>query len=120
MGARCGLWELPGGVGDQSRRPRGRTRLRTRQGLHGIVRGRRSRTLYGETFEPLLDRKVGEMREAFVRSADGATAGDAAAFALTALSGVVIGFMFMAIVLPLVPVGLVATWLRRRQQPHAA
>ncbi len=84
------------------------------------VRGRRSRTLYGETFEPLLDRKVGEMREAFVHPADGATARDAAAFALTALSGVVIGLMFMAFVLPLVPIGLVATWLRRRQQPHAA
>ena len=85
-----------------------------------FVRGRRSRTLYGEAFEPLLDRKVGEMREAFIRPASAATARDAAAFAVTALSGVVIGLMFMAVVLPLVPIGLVATWLRRRQTPHAA
>ena len=91
-----------------------------RKVFEAYVRGRRSRTLYGESFEPLLDRQVGEMRAAFLRPAEGATARDAAAFAFTALSGIVIGLMFMAVVLPLVPIGLVATWLRRRQTPHAA
>jgi hypothetical protein len=88
--------------------------------FRAYVRGRRSRTLYGEAFEPLLDRKVGEMRETFVRPASSATARDAAAFALTALSGIVIGLVFMAVVLPLMPIGLVATWLRRREAPRTA
>ena len=85
------------------------------------VRGRRSRSLYGEPFEPLLDQKVGEMRRRFVRAnGAGATVRDAAAFALTAATGIVVGLMFAVLVLPLVPIGLVATWLRRRQALRTA
>jgi hypothetical protein len=84
------------------------------------VRGRRSRSLYGETFEPLLDAKVGEMRARFVSQGGRATARDVVGFALTALAGVVIGLAFAAVMLPLVPMGLVATWLRRRQALRTA
>lgn len=87
-----------------------------------FVRGRRSRSLYGETFEPLLDKTVGEMRARFVAepSECKATARDVLAFALTAVVGVVVGLAFVSIMLPLVPVGLVAGWLRRREQLRTA
>lgn len=87
-----------------------------------FVRGRRSRALYGEVFEPLLDKTVGEMRETYIRESEGTTARDVAAFALFAVLGTVIGLTELAIFLPVVPVGLVATWLRRRrasQTTHA-
>jgi hypothetical protein len=84
------------------------------------VRGRRSRSLYGETFEPLLEAKVGEMRTRFVGAEGPATFRDAVAFAGTALAGIAIGLTFAAFVLPLVPIGLLATWLRRRQALRTA
>jgi len=75
-----------------------------------FMRGRRSRTLYGETFEPLLDCKVGELRERFVDdSAAAATArsrADVLRFVATALLGAVIGLTFAAAMLPFVPFGL--------------
>jgi hypothetical protein len=72
-----------------------------------FMRGRRSRTLYGETFEPLLDCKVGELRERFVDdSAVAATAVDVVRFVGTALLGSVIGLTFAAAMLPFVPIGL--------------
>ncbi len=88
--------------------------------IAAYVRGRRSRSLYGETFEPLLDQKVGEMRERFIGAGSRATGRDAVAFTFTALVGIVVGLAFAGIVLPLVPVGLVAGWLRRRQTLHTA
>ena len=84
------------------------------------VRGRRSRTLYGETFEPLLDENVGDMRARFIGKESRATARDAAAFAHSAMTGIVVGLAFAAVALPLVPVGLVATWMRRRQALRTA
>lgn len=81
-----------------------------------FVRGRRSRSLYGETFEPLLDETVGEMRARFVAASDApATAAEAARFAVAAVTAIVVGVAFAAVMLPLVPVGLVTTWLGRRR-----
>ncbi len=72
-----------------------------------FMRGRRSRTLYGETFEPLLDCKVGELRERFVDdSARATTAVDVVRFVATALLGAVVGLAFAAAMLPFVPIGL--------------
>jgi len=85
-----------------------------------FVRGRRSRSLYGEPFEPLLEQTVGDMRARFISAQDRATARDVVAFALTAVVGIVVGLAFAALVLPLVPIGLVATWLRRRQALRTA
>ncbi len=87
--------------------------------LAAFVRGRRSRALYGEVFEPLLDKTVGEMRETYIRENEGTTARDVAAFALFAMLGTVIGLAELALFLPVVPVGLVATWLRRRRASQA-
>jgi hypothetical protein len=85
-----------------------------RRTFAAFVRGRRSRSLYGEAFEPLLDKTVGEMRAKYVGPADRATAMDVAAFALATLVGVVVGITEAAVFVPLVPFGLLATWLRRR------
>jgi len=82
-----------------------------------FVRGRRSRTLYGEPFEPLLEKTVGDMRVGYLdepRAAPGATAGDVALFALASLAGLAVGLTLFMLALPLVPVGLVTSWLRRR------
>jgi hypothetical protein len=87
-----------------------------RRTFSAFVRGRRSRTLYGEPFEPLLDETVGDVRARFIGPSERATATDAVMFACAAVIGLVVGLAFMAVALPLVPVGLVATWIRRRQQ----
>ena len=88
--------------------------------LAAFVRGRRSRTLYGETFDPLLDATVADLRARFIGASDHATARDAASFVGTALLAVFVGLAFAAVMLPLVPVGLVASWLRRRQATPSA
>ena len=87
-----------------------------RRMLAAFVRGRRSRTLYREEFEPLLDQRVGDMRARFVGASEGAAnSGDVARFVVTALLAGIVGLGFASIMLPLVPVGLVASWLRRRE-----
>ena len=91
--------------------------LFTRPGrvLAAFARGRRSRTFYGERFDPLLDETVGALRARCV--ADGSpspSAADALWFALACLAGLVVGLTLLALVVPLVPVGLVLSWLRRR------
>jgi hypothetical protein len=83
-----------------------------------FVHGRRSRTLYAEAFEPLLDETVGALRARHVGVAGddaGATIGDALLFACAAAAGLVVGLTLMVLVLPLVPVGLAMSWVRRRQ-----
>jgi hypothetical protein len=86
-----------------------------RRVFDAYVRGRRSRSLYAEPFEPLLDAKVGELRARFIGTSESASAADVARFALAAATGFFVGLVFMSAMLPLVPVGLLATWLRRRQ-----
>ena len=86
--------------------------------LAAFVRGRRSQSLYGETFDPLLDRTVADVRGGFICADDGgANASDVVAFVATALLAILVGLAFSAVMLPFVPVGLVMSWLRRR---HAA
>ena len=52
----------------------------------------------------------------FVGPTDGAaSAGDIASFLASALLGSIVGLLFAALMLPLVPIGLVASWLRRRR-----
>lgn len=86
-----------------------------RRVLAAFVRGRRSRALYGEAFEPLLDKTVGEMRAQFIADSQRTTAGDVAAFIAMTVTGALIGLVELALFLPLVPVGLAAMWLRRRR-----
>lgn len=86
-----------------------------------FVRGRRSDTLYGNAFDPLLDETVGAVRSRFVQhDAPKATAGDALAFALATVTGITVGLLVFGLALPLAPFGLVTTWLKKRSEKAAA
>lgn len=78
-----------------------------RRSFRAFVRGRHSRSLYGEAFEPLLELRVDEAR-ARVAESPRARASDVAAFALANVVGVAVGLAFTALVLPLVPIGILA------------
>jgi hypothetical protein len=85
--------------------------------FRAFVRGRRSSTLYGQTFEPLLDRTVGDLRAVHVAgSAPRASAKDVALFVLATIGGLAVGLTIFALLIPMVPVGLLMSWLRRRSQ----
>jgi hypothetical protein len=87
--------------------------------FRAFVRGRRSRSLYGEDLDDLLDVTVAEGRKRFVAPhgdrPQGAGIVDAALFVPTVVAGVAVGLAFAALVVPLVPVGLFNNWRRRRQ-----
>lgn len=70
-----------------------------RRTFAAFVRGRRSRSLYGEKIGELLDATVGEVRAKMAVPADPprATAGDYAAFALAATFGGVMGGLGLAV-----------------------
>jgi hypothetical protein len=90
-----------------------------RRTFAAFVRGRRHRTVYGEDdLEALLDRTVGDVRARFTPDdVDLRTrAGDVALFTLAAAAGVVVGVLTFAVVVPLVPFGLLAHRLRRKAQ----
>jgi hypothetical protein len=92
-----------------------------RRTFAAFVRGRRSRTLYAEPFLPLLDQRVGELRARHVGSADsGVTLRDLLSFVLMTVFGAAVGLLLLALVLPLVPVGLFNAWLRRRGERRGA
>lgn len=83
-----------------------------------FVRGRRQRTLYGETFEPLLDLSVGEARRRF--GGDGvarATVADVALFLLAVVAGLAVGLLLFPLVVPMVPLGLLNHARRRGGTP---
>jgi len=84
--------------------------------FRAFVRGRRTSSLYGLDYERLLASSVADARrEAGTdRPRAAATARDVGLFALTALIGIVVGLIFFAMVVPLLPFGLVMTALRRR------
>lgn len=80
-----------------------------------FVRGRRERSLYGEDVDALLDAKVEDVQARFAsKTAPKADAADVVLFALACAAGLVVGLVFMAFALPLVPVGLLTSWLRKR------
>lgn len=87
-----------------------------------FVRGRRQRTIYGEDLESVLAMTVGEARARFTRAAGGersATFADVFWFVLSLLAGVTVGLFLFAIVLPMVPIGLLTYALRRRALARA-
>lgn len=80
-----------------------------------FLRGRRERTLYGEDLEALLDAPVAEVQARYApKSDEGAGVLDVALFALASAVGLAVGFVTMLVFVPLVPLGLVTTWLRKR------
>jgi hypothetical protein len=92
-----------------------------RRTFRAFVRGRRSRTLYGETFDPLLDLTVREARERYLGPGvePSGEIADVARFALALVAGLVVSLVMLAIVVPLVPFGLVATSMIRRRRAYS-
>lgn len=86
-----------------------------RRTFAAFVRGRGQRTTYGESLDDLLDLTVAEARARFMPKPGRTTAPAALLFALASAAGVVVGLFLFSLILPLVPVGLVAHALRRRR-----
>ena len=84
--------------------------------FRAFVRGRRSRTFYGETFDPLLDLTVAGARSEYVAPEESLapTASDRALFGAAVAAGLALGLVMIPILVPLVPLGLVALNLARR------
>jgi hypothetical protein len=86
--------------------------------VRAFVRGRRSRTLYDEPFEPLLELTVGAARAQYLAhdAEPRATLADIALYGLALLAGLIVGLLMLVIVVPLVPIGLVAVWMLKRKR----
>lgn len=85
-----------------------------RRTFTAFVRGRRSRSLYGRAFEPLLDQEVGALRRMHVGDVARASAVDALLFVLAAAAGVAVASFLFLLVTPLVPLGLLLGASRKR------
>jgi hypothetical protein len=86
--------------------------------VKAFARGLRSQSLYGKPLEELLDMKVGEARSRFISedSADSGLSGKGCVLlALSALAGFVVGLLLLCLTLPLLPLGLVSNFLRKRE-----
>jgi hypothetical protein len=86
--------------------------------FRAFERGRRSRTLYGEVFGPLLDLTVQEARARYVApdEVQPTRAGDVLGFAMALVAGLAVGLLLAVVVIPLVPVGLIAAGALRRKR----
>jgi hypothetical protein len=86
--------------------------------FRAFARGRRSRTCYGEPFEPLLELTVAEARARYVAAGERveATAADAIVFAGALLAGAAVGVSMAAVCVPLAPIGLLALWVAGRRR----
>ena len=95
-----------------------------RRTLQAFVRGRRSDTLYGNEFEPLLEQTVAQVRGAMHVPASEpplrASAADWALFVPTLIAGWIVGLLSLAVFLPLLPFGLVTNFLRARSRRLSA
>jgi hypothetical protein len=82
-----------------------------------FVRGRRSRSFYGEQYEPLLALSVAEAktRTAIPETQPHATPADAALFGATMLGGLGASLVSLALFLPLAPFGIAAGLLAKRR-----
>lgn len=77
--------------------------------FRAFVRGRRSRSLYGLPFDELLQKRVGELREAvgLTHSDPETRVSDLPLFIAVAALGLVVGSLTFALVVPLLPVAYV-------------
>jgi hypothetical protein len=85
-----------------------------RETLQAFARGRRSESLYGRDFEPLLGWTVAGAREAVHVPSDEVrtTFGDWVGFVLAVAAGWVVGLLSFAVFLLLLPIGLLATYAK--------
>ena len=92
-----------------------------RRTLRAFLRGRRMETLYGRDLDTLLQRRVDEVRALVTEGAPRPIgAADHALFGLATAAGLVVGAALLAVVVPLMPIGLATLALRRRQNRAAA
>jgi hypothetical protein len=91
-----------------------------RKVVAAFLRGRRSRSLYPEDFEPLLRETVAEARARYldVRT-EGRPWADALAMAAWIVAGSLAFPLFLVLTLPLAPLGLVLLWLRKARHERA-
>ncbi len=87
-----------------------------RRTFRAFLRGRRSRSLYGEELDPLLDGTVAAARARTGVDVERPepTAADVALFAGGLAAGLVVGLALFALVLPIAPFAALALNLRRR------
>lgn len=98
-----------------------------RRVFRAFVRGLRSRSLYDADFEPLLSKTVGEL-QAERLAADDAGPGSAVParpldlplFVVTAATGLGVGLLLMALVVPLLPFGFLYFSRKRRGETASA
>ncbi|WP_437570570.1 hypothetical protein [Sorangium sp. So ce542] len=93
-----------------------------RRTVRAFLRGRRSESLYGQPFEALLDRTVGDLRREMRADApsSGPTVSDALWLALAALGGLAGAAVGLALALVVTPLGLASLALRRHRARRAA
>lgn len=93
-----------------------------RRTLRAFLRGRHSRTLYGDDLEALLRSQVGELRTRM--GVDTPTpspaVGDALLFGVSLMAGLVVGVLGFAFTLVLLPLGLATFAWRRAKARRAA
>ena len=86
-----------------------------RRTFRAFRRGQASRTLYGETYQHVLEEEVVRARAAHVNEPEGdATLTQLATFVALAILGAVVGLAGAVVLLPFVPVGLVNVLRKRR------
>jgi hypothetical protein len=93
-----------------------------RRTWRAYVRGRHSRNFYRSRYDSVIGRRVGELQHELGLDvpAPGATAADAAMFALALAAGSLVGLLMLLFIVPAVPAGLYFTWRRRQQRAVAA
>lgn len=81
-----------------------------RRTFRAFVRGRRSQSLYGQALDGVLSQTVAEVRAqtGVDEPQQSASVRDVVLFVAAAAAGLVVGSLFAALTLPLVPVGLLA------------
>jgi hypothetical protein len=85
--------------------------------FRAFVRGRRSRTFYGETFEPLLELTVADARARYVAEERvDASATDVIVFTGALVAGAVVGIAMIVVCVPLAPIGLVMLGFAKRKR----
>ncbi len=84
--------------------------------FRAFVRGRHSESLYGKNLDELLHLTVADVHRMTSVDAErpAASAADVTLHALGTVAGIVIGTLFLAVAIPLLPLGLVMSYLRKR------
>lgn len=91
-----------------------------RRTFRAFLRGRASRSLYGEAYEEVLSEEVELARKKRLGADRKATIGDAARFVGLFFVGLALALLLLALVVPLVPVGLVNVVRMRRAKAARA